>query len=67
MTKYLNRESISRLWTRTKSYVDNAVSKVEVEPPDFYLDLTTGKVGIKGGKNVSFKVIDGKIGYKVNF
>lgn len=63
-SKYWSGQSKSQA-DRAKEEADRASQYSQIVAPNFFLDIETGKLFQKGGTGVDFKVVDGKLYWKI--
>lgn len=64
-SKYYSERSAAEA-AAAKASADTAAKYAQVTAPDFYLDTGTGRLYMKGGIGVDFKLEDGKLYWKVS-
>ena len=64
-SKYYSERSAEEAAAAKKS-AETAAKYVQITAPDFYLDIDTGRLYMKGGVGVDFKLEDGKLYWKVS-
>ena len=64
-SKYYSERSAEEAAAAKKS-AETAAKYVQITAPDFYLDIDTGHLYMKGGVGVDFKLEDGKLYWKVS-
>ena len=64
-SKYYSERSAEEA-AAAKNSAENAAKYAQIAAPDFYLDIDTGRLYMKGGVGVDFKLEDGKLYWKVS-
>lgn len=64
-SKYYSERSAEEA-AAAKNSAENAAKYAQITAPDFYLDIDTGRLYMKGGVGVDFKLEDGKLYWKVS-
>ena len=64
-SKYYSERSAEEAAAAKKS-AETAAKYAQITAPDFYLDIDTGRLYMKGGVGVDFKLEDGKLYWKVS-
>ena len=64
-SKYYSERSAEEA-AAAKNSAENAAKYAQITAPDFYLDIDTGRLYMKGGIGVDFKLENGKLYWKVS-
>lgn len=64
-SKYYSERSAEEA-AAAKNSAENAAKYAQITAPDFYLDIDTGRLYMKGGIDVDFKLENGKLYWKVS-